>query len=224
MHLTSLLLPPRQRFYPPDIGPWEAPAAGLGSGFLCGGAPPSRATAAAVLRTLDAPTSPTPLAAFPRPELLDAAQRALLMRHIDGAHQGDGSGRQQHDLQLVLTTQALGNLVGAAAVQALLGHFGSGTVNEIKLRRVEADGGMRVINYHLDSARKTMQVALNGEGEYEGGKLVYITGDGFEQPRRPAGSATIHDNTIVHGVTQLVSGVRYGLFLLHKKDNREGHA
>ena len=109
-------------------------------------------------------------------------------------------------------------------MQALLGHFGSGTVNEIKLRRVEADGGKRVINYHLDSARKTMQVALNGEGEYEGGKLVYVTGDGFEQPRRPAGSATIHDNTIVHGVTQLVSGVRYGLFLLHNKDNREGHA
>ena len=70
-----------------------------------------------------------------------------------------------------------------------------------------------------------MQVALNGEGggedEYEGGTLVFVTGAGFEQPHRPAGSATTHDNTIVHGVTQLVSGVRYGLFLLQNKESSQ---
>ena len=208
-----------------SIGPWEAPAAAIGSGskYLCGGAPlPPRHAAAAILHALRAPASPTPLVAFPRATLLDATQRAALMRHADGARRKG----QQRDLKLLLTPQALSKLVGAVAVQALLARFGSGTVDEIKLRRVETDGGRRVINFHLDADRKTMQVALNGEGggegEYEGGALVYVTGDGFEQPRRPAGSATIHDDTIVHGVTQLVSGVRYGLFLLQKKGAGRG--
>ena len=57
-----------------------------------------------------------------------------------------------------------------------------------------------------------MQVALNDDSEYAGGRLVFATRNGFIVPRRPAGSATIHTNDIVHGVTALHSGVRYGLF------------
>jgi hypothetical protein len=57
-----------------------------------------------------------------------------------------------------------------------------------------------------------MQVALNGDDEYVGGLLVFATSAGFEKPVRPAGSATIHTAAIPHGVTSLVSGVRYGLF------------
>jgi len=62
-----------------------------------------------------------------------------------------------------------------------------------------------------------MQVALNGEDEYEGGRLVYLKDGEFQIPKRPAGSITIHENDIVHGVSKLVKGVRYGLFLLKKK-------
>jgi hypothetical protein len=57
-----------------------------------------------------------------------------------------------------------------------------------------------------------MQVALNGDDEYEGGRLVFATKDGFVVPSRRAGSVTIHDCRSVHGVTGLVRGVRYGLF------------
>ena len=42
---------------------------------------------------------------------------------------------------------------------------------------------------------------------------MFATPTGFVLPARPAGSATIHTSTIVHGVTALLSGVRYGLFL-----------
>jgi len=71
------------------------------------------------------------------------------------------------------------------------------------------------VNFHTDCAIKTLQAPLNGDNEYEGGKLVYATaGAGLQYPPRPAGSATLHDNTIAHGVTALTSGVRYGLFLL----------
>jgi len=44
---------------------------------------------------------------------------------------------------------------------------------------------------------------------------MYASDDGLLYcPSRPAGSATIHDNSIVHGVTRMWSGVRHGLFFL----------
>ena len=74
-----------------------------------------------------------------------------------------------------------------------------------------------------------MQIPLNGDGEYEGGRLVFATAGGsegssgaecaggFEAPRRPAGSATIHTHRAVHGVSALARGTRYGLYLCHTK-------
>jgi len=69
------------------------------------------------------------------------------------------------------------------------------------------------IEFHRDFSKRTMQVALNDESEYSGGRLVFVTGAGLLAPPRPAGSATIHTNKIVHGVSTLRSGIRYGLFL-----------
>ena len=87
------------------------------------------------------------------------------------------------------------------------------TYNKIVLRRCVEHG--KCINFHTDQALKTMQVPLNGEDEYEGGRLVFMTKEnGMKIPVRKAGSATIHRNDIAHGVTTLVRGVRYGLYLL----------
>ena len=61
-----------------------------------------------------------------------------------------------------------------------------------------------------------MQVAINGDDEYVGGRLVYATNEGLNAPPRPAGTVTIHHNDIVHGVSLLESGTRYGLFFLKK--------
>ncbi len=60
-----------------------------------------------------------------------------------------------------------------------------------------------------------MQVALNAD--YGGGKLTFATVDGFVQPARPRGSATTHVNSLVHGMSALTLGVRYGLFLCDTK-------
>lgn len=73
-----------------------------------------------------------------------------------------------------------------------------------------------MINFHTDVSQKTMQVALNDETEYEGGRLLFVSKEGLNAPKRMTGTVTIHDNTIVHGVTLLESGVRYGLFFLKK--------
>ncbi len=79
-----------------------------------------------------------------------------------------------------------------------------------------------------------VQVPLNDDDQYDGGRLVFYqttatttTGAGdaggegiaaaaarWVVPKRPAGSCTVHDQYAVHGVTELVSGVRYGLYVL----------
>ena len=59
-----------------------------------------------------------------------------------------------------------------------------------------------------------MQLAVNGDDEYFGGRLVYLSKDKLEAPARTAGTITIHNNKIVHGVSILKSGTRYGLFFL----------
>ena len=96
-----------------------------------------------------------------------------------------------------------------------------GPHDTIKLRRVAADDGDdgQCVGFHCDSKR-TMQVALNGDDEYGGGKLTFATADGFVQPARPRGTATTHANSLVHGVSTLTRGVRYGLFLCDTKQGR----
>lgn len=45
---------------------------------------------------------------------------------------------------------------------------------------------------------------------------MYVTEGKLNVPKRSKGTVTIHNNKIVHGVTVLESGTRYGLFLLKK--------
>jgi len=59
-----------------------------------------------------------------------------------------------------------------------------------------------------------MQVALNSDKEYSGGRLMYLRDGKIEIPERDVGTITIHENNIVHGVTQLENGIKYGLFFL----------
>ena len=87
--------------------------------------------------------------------------------------------------------------------------------DEIKLRRCAAHG--KHINFHTDFALETMQVPLVGDDSYRGGRLVFLNESGVRTPKRPAGSATVHNNRILHGVSELVSGVRYSLFFLRKR-------
>lgn len=119
----------------------------------------------------------------------------------------------QDDLKIDLSITELEGLVGAEAVASLAALFAS-RIDQIKIRRVEAGPSRHVINFHTDVSLRTMQITLNDEEEYEGGRVVYATKDGIQQPARPAGSVTIHDNTIPHGVTEMVRGIRYGLFFL----------
>ena len=143
------------------------------------------------------------------PEALDGTSCAALTSLLDE--------RAQHcpptevvDLRLTLTEAELSQRIGSAALGKLRRAFG-GPFDAIKLRRVEAGGAC--VAFHTDYSKRTLQVALNGDDEYVGGRLTFATADGFVQPPRPRGSATLHANSLVHGVSTLLSGVRYGLFL-----------
>jgi predicted 2-oxoglutarate/Fe(II)-dependent dioxygenase YbiX len=91
-------------------------------------------------------------------------------------------------------------------------------VDEIVLRRVHAATAAdeRHIGFHSDASARTMQVVLNDGAEYAGGRLVFLSAAGaLVVAPRVAGSATVHDASIVHGVTTMRrGGVRYSLFLL----------
>ena len=53
------------------------------------------------------------------------------------------------------------------------------------------------------------QVPLTDDGECEGGLLLYACSDGrLVHVKRRVGSIMAHDGDAVHGVTQLVKGIR----------------
>ena len=119
--------------------------------------------------------------------------------------------KELDDLKIDLTREELVVHVGSIAVEELESTFGQ-KYDEILIRRCQAHG--KFINFHTDFSLRTMQVALNSDCEYSGGNLVYAIDGNLVAPKRPAGTVSIHQNDIVHGVSLLNSGVRYGLFFL----------
>lgn len=73
------------------------------------------------------------------------------------------------------------------------------------------------IDWHFDGgyASRTIQIALNDDSEYGGGRLCCFTPQhGVQVLRRSAGDLTSHGRDVLHAVTRLTSGTRYGLFVV----------
>jgi hypothetical protein len=70
---------------------------------------------------------------------------------------------------------------------------------------------------HRVASRRTVQVPLSADTECTGGRLIFAGVDGhLLQAVRARGTLLAHGANVVHGVTRLVSGVRYGLYGLSK--------
>ena len=69
----------------------------------------------------------------------------------------------------------------------------------------------------MNASRAPQPCAQNVAGEYEGGRVVYARKEGLYTAPREAGSATLHDADVAHGVSALMRGVRYSLFLLSRR-------
>ncbi|KAJ1485582.1 hypothetical protein T484DRAFT_2418631 [Baffinella frigidus] len=145
---------------------------------------------------------------------LDARARGALMRHADTHHR---AGAGQADFKLNLSHAELATCVGEEAARRLDGLFRGygGKDYTIVVRRVEAVAGGRCIAFHTDgSTPHTLQVRLSRESDYDGGQLVFATEEGLVATSRKAGSATLHDSSIAHGVSLHTRGVRHSLFFL----------
>eukprot|EP01040_Poterioochromonas_malhamensis_P008062 gene8062-8715_t len=70
-----------------------------------------------------------------------------------------------------------------------------------------------------ESIVNTVQVALNDDTEYEGGRLCYFTEEsGVQVLQRSAGDITKHGRESMHAVTRLTSGSRYSLFVVDQEN------
>lgn len=144
--------------------------------------------------------------------VLDVERCQALVTYADE----QACGQVGLDVKLDVSMEQVCGVIGKEAFSRLELMFGR--LDEIKLRRAEGNNqDPQCINFHLDYNYRTMQIALNGDTEYDGGRLTYLVDGEVKCPTRPAGSCTIHDDTIVHGVSPLVNGRRYGLFFLLQK-------
>ena len=189
-----------------DIGHFGLHEEDPGIGFLQSELPNDVEAATALIQNLGA--SLTSGFLHIEDELLNHEERKGLISYTDSHF--DGSP----DFKLYLTLSELENLVGAARYEYLSSKMGN-NFSEIVLRRVEDHG--HAINFHTDYTHKTMQIMLSEPNDYDGCDLVFATGAGFEKPTRMPGQATIHDNSILHGVTEMKSGVRHSLFFLRNE-------
>ena len=119
---------------------------------------------------------------------------------------------KEHDFKLNITKEVLIELIGETICNTLLTMY-DGYYNSIYIRKVLGDKSL--IDFHKDYSKRTMKIALNDPTEYEGGDLVYLSDGCIHIPEQVKGSITIHTNDIIHGVTPIVNGCRYSLFILH---------
>jgi hypothetical protein len=130
------------------------------------------------------------------------------------------------DFKVELSKDTLISLIGEQVFEVLADTFGV-IIRKIILRRVSSNSSQskesidtktaqsgECINFHLDFAAQTMQIPLSDLSEYSGGRTIYLLNSEIIIPKRELGTYTIHNHSIVHGVSCFESGIRSSLFLL----------
>jgi len=164
------------------------------------------------------------------PQALSPEACARLRAAVDAERQArcdsvDGAP----DHQLNLSRERLESLVGVAATGLLWSlpakfaakprELGEGSV-EIFVRRYTPDS-RPWIPFHNDSAAFTVNVALGDDASFTGGRLLACYDGAIRLLSRAEGEATVHASTLLHGVTMMMSGVRYSLILFFGQPKEE---
>ena len=159
--------------------------------------------------------------------ILVGEQRQKLMAVADYIHStqqlaGNSSSILQ-DLKIVFPRGAVDQITGTA-VETILKDYHSQCNDRLKLvlRRTSPTEGC--IPWHVDGgySRGVVQYTLNDDNLYAGGRLCFFSEDmGLLVPRRPAGTVTVHSKEM-HGVSKLLSGVRYVLFVVDESNGLGG--
>lgn len=76
------------------------------------------------------------------------------------------------------------------------------------------------INFHCDGgyATGTVQIALNDQTEYKGGRLCFFVNGVLHVLERPVGSVCQHPRGVLHAVTALTEGTRKSLFVVDQSN------
>jgi hypothetical protein len=185
------------------------------------------------------PPAPAAQSAPPRRKraALTSKQCSDLIKRIETEAEGDLSddfkfqvtegeardlmGRKTLDRTVALGTKLLHNLSSLSDAMLAARMI-------IKLRKRAAVSGSErfVVPFHCDTSSVVVNVALNDD--FTGGKLLYVVWDDKEEghsgkqseskkgfvAERGAGDVTAHNCTSVQGVSRLVSGVRYDMYVV----------
>jgi hypothetical protein len=165
-------------------------------------------------------------------EFLDAARQTLAPGSSDiNITLGDSRGLGGSEvLSILLGANDNGNNRGKDMYNNLLKTHLCSSGAKIALRRTEGPSE-GCIGFHCDGgyATRTVQIALNDDAEYDGGKLCFVETTTtsarnhvsinnhvykVDVLKRDAGTMTSHKPKILHAVTKLHQGVRYSLFIV----------
>src|SRR5262249_37313616 len=73
------------------------------------------------------------------------------------------------------------------------------------------------IAFHSDVSSYTVNIALNEDTSFRGGKLLALTGAALTVPARAVGPAILPAGNLVHGVSKIESGTRYSLIMFFSR-------
>ena len=123
--------------------------------------------------------------------------------------------------ELCARARAEGTEVPAAAAQATEAADGGFNV-DLFVRRYTRET-RPWIAFHCDVSTVTINVALNDDADFEGGRLHAVIGARHQIVTRTEGEATAHGDDVMHGVSAMRSGTRYSLimFFYALADNEE---
>jgi hypothetical protein len=194
-----------------DIGEWESESAGSAVLFDEGSLKSGDVDLPAIVAAAQGPPATTEGVLKRRQALLSSSQCAKLIEYIEYAF---AVSDRPVDFKYDLSPSSLCAVIGSALVSEMVS-FGEpllqGTLSKprfVMRRRAAAKG--QCVPFHRDISRVIVNTALNNS--FVGGKLACIVNGVIVLPDRPTGCATSHDNAMVHGVTELLAGVRYNLF------------
>ncbi|CAB9530858.1 expressed unknown protein [Seminavis robusta] len=73
--------------------------------------------------------------------------------------------------------------------------------------------------FHSDGNAWTVNVALNDDADYEGGRLMALTDGALQVVERGQGDATCHRGSVYHAVSAMKRGKRYSMILFFHTDS-----
>ena len=124
------------------------------------------------------------------------------------------------EYQVNLTVDGLKELLGPDSVAALLklpeavGAPPGEAPERIEIfLRIYSPQSRPYIAFHSDTCTYTVNIALNEDSTFGGGKLLALHSGALKMLPRGPGTAILHAGNVVHGVSRIERGTRYSLIL-----------